>query len=291
MRILITGATGNVGAEIIRLLEQMDNIEVLAAVRNPEKIKFSGKTITPVKFNFKDPSTFDILKGVDRMFLLRPPEISNIRQFIQPAIEAAELAGVKHIVFLSLLGVEHNKVTPHYKIEQLLMKSHMSYTFLRAGFFMQNLSTTHLRDIVEENRIYLPAGKGVTSFTDVRDIAAVGAKTLTESGHENKGYNLTGKEAITYYEVASILSGALGRKITYQPATIIGFYIHMRKLGNKPVYIIIVTILYLITRFGKAGNIAYDMKQVLGRDPITFKQFAFDYKDIFQKNNKKQELI
>ena len=283
MRILITGATGNVGAEIIRLLQQIDKIEILAAVRNPEKIIFSEKNTTPVKFDFKDPSTFDILKGVDRMFLLRPPEISNIRQFIQPAIEAAELAGVKHIVFLSLLGVEHNKVTPHYKIEQLLMRSHMSYTFLRAGFFMQNLSTTHLRDIVEENKIYLPAGKGVTSFTDVRDIAAVGVKTLTESGHENKGYNLTGKEAITYYEVASILSGALGRKITYQPATIIGFYIHMRKLGNKPAYIIIVTLLYLITRFGKAGKIAYDMKQVLGRDPITFKQFAFDYKDVFKK--------
>ncbi len=291
MRILITGATGNVGAEIIRLLEQMDNIEILAAVRNPEKIKLSKKNITPVKFDFKDPYTFNILKGVDKMFLMRPPQISNIRKFIQPAIEAAELAGVKHIVFLSLLGVEHNKVTPHYKIEQLLMRSQMSYTFLRAGFFMQNLSTTHLHDIVEENRIYLPAGKGVTSFTDVRDIAAVGAKTLTESGHENKAYNLTGKEAITYYEVASLLSGALERKITYQPATIIGFYIHMRKLGNKPVYIIIVTLLYLITRFGKAGNIAYDMKQVLGHDPITFKQFAFDYKNVFQKNNKKQEQI
>ncbi len=282
MRILITGANGNVGSEIITNLNQMKNanIEVFAAVRNPEKTTFAGN-VKSVKFDFEDPSTFSILTGFDSLFLMRPPHISNVPKYIKPVIDAAEKAGVKHIVFLSLLGVEHNKITPHYKIEQLIMKSTMRYTFLRAGFFMQNLSTTHLRDIVEDDRIYLPAGNGKTSFTDIRDIAAVGAKALAETNSKNIGYDITGSEAITYYEVADILTNALGRKITYQPASIIGFYRHMRKQGGKPAYIVVVTILYLVTKFGKAANIACDFEKVMARKPITFRQFAFDTKEIF----------
>ena len=91
-------------------------------------------------------------------------------------------AGVRHIVFLSLIGAEKNKVVPHAKIEQLLQAGPATYTLLRAGFFMQNLSTTHRRDIVENDDVFIPAGKGKTAFVDTRDLAAVAALALTQAG-------------------------------------------------------------------------------------------------------------
>lgn len=125
--------------------------------------------------------------------------------------------------FLSLLGAEHNRVVPHYKIEQYLIHAGLADTFLRARFFMKNLNTTHRAEIQQRNEIVVPAGKGKTSFIDVRNIAAVAALALTETGHANQAYDLTGSEALDDDEVAAILSQALGRPITYREPSLFQF--------------------------------------------------------------------
>jgi uncharacterized protein YbjT (DUF2867 family) len=213
---------------------------------------------------------------------MRPPHISNTKSTFLPFIEIAKKKGIRHIVFLSLIGVENNKIVPHYKIEKYLLASGIPYTFLRAGFFMQNLNTTHLDDVKKLRKIILPAGKGKTSFVDTRDVAEVGALSLLGNQHLNKKYNLTGNKALSYFEVAAILSFVLKQTVTYEPASVLRFYSHMKNQGHKTAFIFVVVALYLVTKFGKAESIYLDIQQLLGRDPISFEKYALDHSAYFE---------
>ena len=175
--ILVTGATGTVGSVVCRELESQ-SVPVRAAVRTPDQ--FGGIADETVRFDFTDPTTYhETFAGVDSMFLVRPPALSRVRRDIVPALAAAVGAGVDHVVFLSVIGADRNPLVPHARIESWLDESGIETTYLRASFFMQNLLTEHRREI-EAGELRIPAGRGETSFVDARDVAAVGAKALTE---------------------------------------------------------------------------------------------------------------
>lgn len=277
-KILVTGATGNVGSEVIKAIADKSN--VYAADWKPEKVReMFGETVHAVEFDFARPETFaPALAGVSKVFLMRPPHISDIKTYIAPAIDAMKAAGVQQIVFLSLMGVEKNHFVPHYEVEQLILKSGIPYTFLRPSFFMQNLSTTHRQEIREWHEIPVPAGKGKTSFIDVRDIAAVAAKALTEPGHENKAYTLTGREALSYGEVAQIMTEELGVPVRYSNPSILRFIRQMRAKGIATSFILVMVGIYTTARIGWAAGLTSDTERLLGRAPITVRQFVRDYK-------------
>lgn len=209
---------------------------------------------------------------------MRPPAVSDVKRYMYPVIDAAKAAGVEHIVFLSLMGVEDNRYVPHHKIEKYILASALGYTFLRPSFFMQNLSATHRADILAHNDIFVPAGKGKTSFIDVRDIAEVGAKALIEDGHLNQAYELSGNEALDYYQAAAIFTEVLGRKITYPNPSIFRFAFRMRKRGMQWGFIGIMIALYTVAKLGLAAKVTGELERLLGKKPITFRQFAQDYK-------------
>jgi uncharacterized protein YbjT (DUF2867 family) len=280
-RILVTGATGNVGKEIVAGLLQK-GAKVTAAVRDPAKARAQlGDNLEYVEFDFKRPDTFRAFDGSKRVFLVRPPDIADVSKFVTPAVVAAKQRGVDHFVFLSLLGVEKNPVVPHYKIEQALMAADVDWTFLRASFFMQNLSTTHRDEIRQHNEIFVPAGRGRTSFIDVRDIAAVGVKTLTEEGHRRKEYPLTGDVALNYFEVADALSYELGRKITYANPSPLRFWNETRKRGVPADYTLVMLALYSTARFGLAGKVTPDTHELLERPALTIHRFIEDNKTVW----------
>ncbi len=282
--ILVTGATGNVGKEVLRFLLAR-NASVIAAVRNPAQERSAmDACVRLAEFDFMRPETFaTALHGVKRVFLVRPPQISEVKRYIQPFIEAMQDAGVEQVVFLSILGVEKNPVVPHHKIERLIMASGMAYTFLRASFFMQNLDTTHRKEI-SEGSIIVPAGRGKTSFIDVRDIAEVGAKALTETAYTNANvaYDLTGAEALTYYDVAETLTEVLGKPIRHINPSILRFF-RLAKQNHLPTGQVIVMIaLYTSARLGLAGRTTEEVQRLLGRPPISLRQYAEDYKHCWQ---------
>jgi uncharacterized protein YbjT (DUF2867 family) len=282
--ILITGATGNVGTEVVRELQRKGipfRVGAYDAAKAATQLKITADI---VPFDFLDPGTFQkAFEGIERMFLVRPPALSNVERDIAPAIQAAVQAGVKHIVFLSIQGVENNRVVPHYKIEQAILKAGIQYTFLRASFFMQNLSTTHASEIRNQDVIALPVGNARTSFIDVRDIAAVAVCALTEAGHANQSYTLTGVEALNYDEVAAKLSTSLGRPIRYTRPSILNFIWRQLKAGQALPYTLVMTALYTITRLGNASSVTTDTQQILGREPIRFDQFASDYRQSWER--------
>ncbi|MCU0466373.1 MAG: SDR family oxidoreductase [Anaerolineae bacterium] len=281
--ILVTGAPGNVGTEVVRELLKRGAAVRVAAFDPASAKQVFGDTVEVVGFDFLRPETFAAaFTGVERMFLVRPPTLSNVKRDIAPALDAAIAAGVKHIVFLSLQGVENNRVVPHYKIEQAILAAGVGYTFLRASFFMQNLSTTHKTEIRDRNEIAVPVGLGLTSFIDVRDIAAVAALTLTEDGHADRAYTLTGPEALSYEQVAAKLSAVLGRTIRYTNPSIGSFLRQQRQEGRAFGFALVMTALYTITRFGNAKSVTGEVERLLGRPPISFDQFARDSQAVWQ---------
>jgi uncharacterized protein YbjT (DUF2867 family) len=282
--ILLTGATGNVGKEIAAILKK-NGVPFRAAVRELSEAGSLGSTES-VRFDFEDPSTFEnAFRGIRRVYLMRPPAISDPK-VIRPAIEAGMRAGVEQFVFLSLLGAEKNQVVPHRKIEELLLECKAGYTFLRPGFFMQNLSTTHAPEIRDQDEIWVPAGKGSTSFIDAQDIAAVAAKCLTEEGHLGKAYALTGSEALTYAQVAALLTQVLGRKIQYRNPSILRFAWHMRRRRGFPwAFIGVMVGIYTVAKIGRAGTLTQELRQLLGRDPVRMKEFLEKNRGVWERKS------
>ena len=274
-RILVTGPTGTVGGPLVTLLAEQ-HLDVVGGTRRPTG--FSGPAESRA-LDFERPETFAAaLSGVRRVFLMRPPALSDTKRYIQPFIQAAERHGVEHVVFLSLMGV--NRVMPHWRVEQDLRASLLRWTFLRPSFFAQNLQTAYGDDIRELRRIRVSSGRGRTSFIDTRDIAAVAALVLTNpSPHSGPAYTLTGPAALDYYQVASMLSAELGSAITYEP---LGLAAHRRELHGKGLptaYVNVQLLINLIARLGLAAEVNDTMQKLLGRPPTPLATYLHDYRD------------
>lgn len=282
-KVLITGATGNVGTEVLKWLQIGNHqLNVYAGVRNVNEDtgKLAGYGVKFTAFDFTDSNTYNTaLDGCDILFLLRPPQISEVEKYFKPIISTCKSKGVKHIVFLSVQGVEKSTVIPHHKIEKLIVESQIPYTFLRPAYFMQNFTTTLHNDLVNKKLIYLPAGKAKFTLIDVRDIGAVAAAVLTNtSQHINKSYDLTCNQKLTFAEMASTISGILGINIQYKSPNLISFFLTKRK-DNTPVMLILVMImLHYLPRFQQEPEITDWVAKITGRQPTTFEQFVTDNK-------------
>jgi uncharacterized protein YbjT (DUF2867 family) len=280
--ILVTGATGTVGWHVAQGLADR-GADAVAATRYPDAAA-DELPLPTVRFDFEDPSTYDVFDGIRKVFLVRPPAIAKVWKSIFPALGAAERRGVEHVVFLSLLGAEQNPVVPHRWIEWTLVRSGMEWTFLRPSFFMQNLATTHRADIRDHDEIFVSAGHGRTSFIDARDVAAVGVRALTEEdGHRNTAYSLTGDEALSYVEVADRFSEVLGRPIRYANPSVLDFVRHMREQGHPWPFVLVMTGIYLTARFGLAATVTDDLERVLGRPPTSMRDFIRDYRSCWER--------
>jgi uncharacterized protein YbjT (DUF2867 family) len=277
-KLLITGPTGNVGFPLVQLLQER-GVACRLAVRQPGDARLS-QLGEQVAFDFADPATFaPALADIERVFLVRPPQLADTERYFAPFVKAMQKAGVQQVVLLSLQGAERAAITPHRKIEKLILQRGLPYTLLRPSFFMQNLSTTHRTEIAQRGELIIPAGQGRTSFIDARDIAEVAAKVLTEEGHLGAAYELTGSVAVSYEAVAEIMSSVLERPIRYSNPSYWRFWQWRRQLGDPWHYILIMTALYTICRLGLASQTTTTAEQLLGRPPRTLGQFVADYRD------------
>ncbi len=284
-KVLITGATGNVGTEVIKSLQNIDHkLDIYAGVRNltTDGNKLDNLKIKFVQFDFTDSTTYNnSLDGCSILFLLRPPQISEVEKYFKPIIDTCKDKGVKHIVFLSVQGVEKSKIIPHHKIEKLIVDSKIPYTFLRPAYFMQNFTTTLHNDLVNKKRIYLPAGNTKFTLIDVRDIGAVSATILTNiSENVNKSYELTCNEKLTFSEMAKTLSNILITDIQYVSPNLLSFFITKRKEKTPTMFILVMIMLHYFPRFQKEPETTNWVEKITKRQPTTFEQFVNDNKKI-----------
>ncbi|MGB6153878.1 MAG: NmrA family NAD(P)-binding protein [Pricia sp.] len=278
-KILITGATGNVGKAVVKSLIHFNGeYEILAGTRHPGKsdADFLSTEVQPVYFNFEDiDSTADSLETIDILFLLRPPRLANVKKYFAPLIHAAVEKKVGHIVFLSVQGAEKNSFIPHHNIEKLILESGLSYTFLRPAYFMQNFTTTLRKTLVEKDRIYLPAGNAKFTMVDVNDVGKVGAHILANAkNHHNTAYELTNDERLTFGEMAKILSAGLDRKITYESPNLLSFFIAEKKEGTDAMFILVMIMLHYLPRFQSTPPISDCIEKITGERPTDFSEFV-----------------
>lgn len=276
-RILVTGASGNVGKYVAQYALKKGQ-KITVAGTHPETLaKMFGDKAKIARFDFTDPSTFrDVLEDVDRVFIMRPPHLGKPED-LKPFIDALKSkGGIKLVCFLSLIGVENNPVPPHHKIEKYIEQADLPYCHIRPSFFMQNISGVHAYEIKYFNRIVVPVKKALTSFIDAEDIGEMTAKILSEPQlHQNQGYSITGSEAIDYWNVAKILSKELGREIIYtnpKPSFAKKYWITVRGLEKE--YCNVMGMLYMMTRLGTAKKVTPVFDQVMGRKAQTFQQFV-----------------
>ncbi|KUI05889.1 NAD(P)H-binding protein [Mycobacterium sp. IS-3022] len=283
--LLVTGPSGNVGHELVRLLDARQGGPTWrVASRHPEQVhaRLHGGSAVPTRLDFFDPSTWnDALAGVDSLFLLFPlPGNRAAREAIIPFLQAAERAGCRHVVYISVFGADRARFIPHYKVEAALRASSMTWTVLRCSFFMQNLHrqiSTHGQDIAERGELFIPAGRGRTTFIDARDAAAVAELVLADSeAHRNVVYHLTGPAALTMTEVAEELTAALGHPVTYTDPNLIAFARRLRGRGVGWDTIGFMAAVYTLTRFGQNQQITDDVQLLLGRPPRTLTEFLDD---------------
>jgi uncharacterized protein YbjT (DUF2867 family) len=284
--VLVTGATGNVGTEVVSALQASHpKTTIRIASRNAEEIHSREAGPESVYLDFQKPESFpSAVSGCRSVFLLRPPAISNTGDTLNRFINTARERDVQRIVFLSVAGAADNKMVPHHAVEQQLRGGPNDWTILRAGFFAQNLASAYRDDIMKDNRLYVPAGDGKVAFVDLRDVGKVAAQALTAlSDHAGKTYTLTGPLSYTFSEVARILSRNTGRDIEYKPASIPGYMYHLlrrKKLGFM--HSIIQTILHAGLRFGQAEEVDPTLGQLLNNPPNTVESYIQDHASIWK---------
>ncbi|MBL9038975.1 MAG: NmrA family NAD(P)-binding protein [Archangium sp.] len=284
-RVLVTGATGNVGREVVRVCSAR-GLTVRAAVREPSAAHAAAAET--VNLDFLDRSTWaPALTGCDFVFLLRPPPLGDMKNTLCPFIEAAEGAGVRHIVFLSVEGADRMEWVPHRKVERHLLASSLSWTVLRPGFFAQNLQDAYRRDIVDDGRIYVPAAGARVAFVDSADLAEVTARVFEHpDSHRGQALTLTGSKAVSFDEVAHLLSAELGRPIRYQAASIFGYGWHLRTKRRLPLMQIIVqTVLHVGLRRGGAEQVDPTLERVLGRPARRTEQYIHDAAPLWRRRS------
>ena len=287
--ILITGATGTVGSEVVKQLSAKgENIIVKATTRSATDNTFENlNRVQVVQLDYDKPDSLAVaLKGVDKLFLLTPFQ-SNMVDLTSNLVSEAKKTKVKYIAKQSVMGADAEPgITPgrlHRQAEKIIEESGIPFTFLRPNFFMQNFVNYYSNLIRSQGAFYMPAGDAKVSFVDVRDIAAVAVKSLiNDNQQKGRAYNITGGEALTYGQTAEILSKAVGKKINYVNVTDQDARKGMKDMSMDEWTIKSMIELFEITRAGYVSEISPIVEQVTGNKPITFSQFANDYAGAFK---------
>ena len=297
---MVTGASGTVGSEVVKQLTSpsllSSDSRIRAAIRSKnkaDKLRDENKIVEIVNMDYdKQETIVDALNGVDKLFLLALPT-PNMTEIASSLIKEAKKNDVKHIVKLSVIDADAEPgimiTRLHRQEEKIIEESGIPYTFLRAGAFMQNFINFFGQTIKTQNAIYIPAGDGKVSFVDVRDIAAIATEILSAKNngtkskqqYENKKYDITGNEAISYSQSAEILSNILGRRISYVNVSEEDARKAMKNTGMEDWLVDALLEIYNIIRSGYASQTTAIIEQITRRKPISFEQFVRDYASFF----------
>ena len=289
--ILVTGVTGTVGSEVVKQASNYTDVHVKAAARSVNRIiSLEGDRVKTVALDYNKPeSVKEALKDVDKLFLLTP-DAPNAHELASNLVNEARTAGVRHIVKQSMIGADLKAnaevMRLHRQAEQIIEESGIPYTFLRPNEFMQNFINFHGHSIKNNNAFYLPMESAKVSVVDVRDIAAVAVKALTENGdnnkHNNKIYLIAGPEALSYHQMAQLISNATGKKISYTSISEEEARAAMKEMCMDDWLINALLELYNYFRKEYASQVSSAVEEVTGKKPIPFTQFARDYVEVFR---------
>jgi uncharacterized protein YbjT (DUF2867 family) len=273
-RILVLGATGTVGTPLVAEL-----------VARGEQVRAASRHATPVpgaeavRFDHLDPSTHEAaFEGVDRAYVLIPAGYVNTLEILGPILDLAARKGVK-VVMQSAFGVDADDSIPYRQAELRLERSGTPFVVLRPNWFMDNFQTYWGEGVRRRHAVAVPAGEGKTSFIDARDVALSGAAALSSDRFDGRAFNLTGPEALSYHEAAAVLSGALGRPVTYRPVDDESFVATATQAGLSEDYARFLAAIFHPVREGWAAAVTGDVQELTGQPPRDLRAWVRDHGD------------
>ncbi len=275
-KVLVTGATGKVGREVVRLLLDA-GVEVKAGTRRPERAtELFHEQVEVVELDYEHTVTFDgAVQWADRVFLVPPAFDPRADDLLVPFLDWAVQSGSRHLVLVSAMGIESRDDLSLRRVELRIERTGVAHTLLRPNVYMQNFSTGFIaRRIRDDERFALAAGDSHVSFVDTRDVAAVAAAALTSDAHMGAAYTLTGPEALGHDAVARIIAGVAGHDVVYRPIDEDAMHRRLHDAGwDHPNAEAFLGLLRAI-RNGVRARVTDDVARVLGRPPTDFHTFA-----------------
>lgn len=276
--VLIAGATGNIGRELVPRLRSSGFSVRAGSTR--------GATVSGAESHTLDllepaslPAAFE---DADAAVIITPAHPRMV-EMTANAVEAAREAGIMHLLRVSGAGADPTSETAIARVQgqcdQFVIESGLSYTLLRPKNFMQNFAT-FLGDMVRSGTVYSSQGDGRIPFVDVRDIAAVAAEVLSNpQPHFGQAYILSGKEALSNAEALALISQKTGMPIELVPIPEEAAVEGMRQAGMPDALVGMMSSLNQIIAAGWVAEISPDIGNILGREPVSFEQFAADYRE------------
>lgn len=275
--ICVTGAGGTLGSEVLAQLLAA-GVPLRAAFHSDDKAEAArARGVDVAIIDYADPGSLrEAFAGCEGVFLLGHNAIDQTELELV-AVEAAREAGVHRIVKQSVMGAQdeaYSLAHVHRPVEQAIEASGMAWTFLRPNSFMQNVMTFMSPTIRAESAFYSASGDARISHVDVRDIAAVAVHALTDPAHAGKAYTLTGPDALTYDEVATLLTQATGRTIIHVDLPPNELRYGMVDMGMPDEIADRLIDLERYFRSGAAAQVTDDIRRVTGRAPRAFAHYA-----------------
>jgi uncharacterized protein YbjT (DUF2867 family) len=282
--ILVTGATGKVGAEVVRQLSTA-GVPTRALVRDPMRASSIRRTGVEIAVgDLADTESLDrAFVGVERLFLVSPVHPDQVR-LQGNAIEAAQRAGVNRIVKVSVAGGPDAGTQIgrwHWTTEKQIEASGIGFTMLRPTLYMQQ-TLTFAPSVAATGTFALPVGTGEVAMVDARDVAAVGAAALTSDAHDRKIYDLTGPEALSLDAAADAIAEAIGRKVSYVHVPPEYARKQMLSAGVPRWLADDMLVLFASFREGYGAAVSDAVRSVTGQRPRSFHQFARDHAAAFR---------
>lgn len=283
-KILVTGATGHLGAAVTTcLLEKTDVSNVSILVRNPEKAAaFREKGVRIEVGDYEDTAALKkALTGIDKLYLVSGLDANRGAQH-ENVINAAKEAGVKHIVYTSF---QHKTETGHPDLafiaeghlytEKVLKASGVTYTILQHGLYAEVIPTFAGENLLQSKTIFLPAGEGKTAFATRGDMAEAGALVLLDGTgkFDNQTMELAGSETVSWREIAALISDATGETITYVNPSVADFSSALKNAGVPQEIIGLSVGFSQAISAGEFEAVNGKLEELIGRKPATVKEY------------------
>lgn len=277
--ILVTGATGRVGKELVdQLLDKGARVRVLT--RDPRKVAHLGDRVEVAVGDLDKPATVaEAMQNVDKLYFLtyHAGQVATL-------IDAAKRSGVKHIVKQS--STEADKSIGlgkfHREQEELIKASGMAWTMVRPSMFMTQTIRWWAATIKSRSAVYFPGGKGKVRAIDPRDVAAISCVVLTQPGHEGRTYSVTGPESLTVGEMVAIIGKVLGKRIRYIsiPPVLAGVWLRRNGLSGELVKALVQT--FDALRRNEYAAVTDDAERVTGHKPRSYETWCRENIAAFQ---------
>lgn len=280
MTILVTTPTSKIGSALVSQLSAR-GIAVRVGAHTVEKAQKLFPKTDIVALDLNNAASVKVaLDGIDRLYLAPPREDFPVTPLLN-AVELAKAAGIKRIVFLSAMGVEDME-TNIRQLERGIEASGIDFTHLRINVLLQNYSTMSAESIRQQGVFVEPVGDERTSFVDARDVAAVAAAALSETGHAGQAYTLTGAAAYSRAEVAAAIAQATDKPIHYQPLSDEEFRALAKSLAWTDEFInMMLGFYHTHIRSGRSAIVTDTVERVLRRPPTPLAQFVQDYRNVW----------